>query len=693
MTPQRRTRWRPALYTPLIVVGAVLAILTPAASATDYTWSGEGLETAAFWSNGANWVGDGAPASSSSVGTLTFPSLTSPDCPPFTMTEACYGAANDLTDLSVNELQIDDTLGYALSDNGFTLGGGGLKLTTEQNESQQPIAHIFLPLTLGASQTWEASGAHNTYQTLEVTKALSGESSALAVNLNEAQLTLGELGPRGTPVIPDDEVGDVTVTGPATGNVTLKGSEAVTVEGDLELNADLNATDGNSLSLHNVQFTTKRNTGPIDATDSRLRISGSGIGALNLTGSLLQLEGPIQVPSASFDSTSLIESTIDNRGTTVGADYDPIMASGPVDLGGAALELKASIQPTLQTGECPAPTKGATYTLVSTTGSLTGTFADAANGSTAMETECLTVGTHGEVLKDESYPFRIAYNTGSEPQTVTVTALGSVPVNTIAPGISGTTTEGQTLTDVAGTWEGSPTSYTYQWQRCDALGANCQAISGATGQSYTLTAADVGSEIRVQETGVNGEGAGSSAVSDPTRAVSAASGGSGGGGTGGGTGGGNTGPATSTGASAGTSTGTTSLPGSLAIISSAQISSLLGQQLTPSGNAAKISSLLKSGGLTISLTALEAGAAVIDWYEVPAGAKLAKHAAAKPVLVASGQVSFPAAGTGKLKLRLTAAGKRLLKKAKQLKLTAKGTFTPTGKAATVTTKTFSLKGK
>jgi DNA-binding MarR family transcriptional regulator len=50
-------------------------------------------------------------------------------------------------------------------------------------------------------------------------------------------------------------------------------------------------------------------------------------------------------------------------------------------------------------------------------------------------------------------------------------------------------------------------------------------------------------------------------------------------------------------------------------------------------------------------------------------------------------------GTGKLKLRLTAAGKRLLKKAKQLKLTAKGTFTPTGKTATVTTRTFSLVSK
>jgi hypothetical protein len=106
-------------------------------------------------------------------------------------------------------------------------------------------------------------------------------------------------------------------------------------------------------------------------------------------------------------------------------------------------------------------------------------------------------------------------------------AGGKVPVSTIPPGISGTTTEGQALTAVAGTWEGSPTSFSYQWERCNTVGAECQPISGATGQSYTLTAADVGSEIRVQETGVNGEGAGSPAVSDPTRVVQAAASGGG----------------------------------------------------------------------------------------------------------------------------------------------------------------------
>ncbi len=113
-------------------------------------------------------------------------------------------------------------------------------------------------------------------------------------------------------------------------------------------------------------------------------------------------------------------------------------------------------------------------------------------------------------------------------------------------------------------------------------------------------------------------------------------------------------------------------------ISSAQLKAWLARQLIPSGKAVKIGALLKNGGLTLPFKALEAGTLVVGWYRVPSGAKLAKAAKAKPVLVASGKLTFSAAETGNLKIKLTAAGKRLLKHAKRLKLEAMGTFGPVG---------------
>ena len=98
---------------------------------------------------------------------------------------------------------------------------------------------------------------------------------------------------------------------------------------------------------------------------------------------------------------------------------------------------------------------------------------------------------------------------------------GAVPVNTALPSISGTATQGQTLTEAPGTWSNDPESYSYQWQRCTSAGASCTAIAGATAQTYTLTAEDVGSTIRVQETASNGAGPGVPATSAQTAVVAA----------------------------------------------------------------------------------------------------------------------------------------------------------------------------
>jgi hypothetical protein len=140
----------------------------------------------------------------------------------------------------------------------------------------------------------------------------------------------------------------------------------------------------------------------------------------------------------------------------------------------------------------------------------------------------------------------------------------------------------------------------------------------------------------------------------------------------------------------GTSYGTgqtfTSLP-----IPPTQIAALIARQLGPSGKAARIATLLKRSAFAVVFKALEAGTAVIGWYYLPPGAKLAKKAKPKPVLVAFGKLTFSAAGTATVKLKLTAAGKGLLKHAKRLKLTAKGTFTPTGETPITAFKTFVLK--
>jgi hypothetical protein len=99
----------------------------------------------------------------------------------------------------------------------------------------------------------------------------------------------------------------------------------------------------------------------------------------------------------------------------------------------------------------------------------------------------------------------------------------AVPRNTSAPTITGTAREGNTLTAHNGTWANAPTSFAYQWQRCNADGTGCADISGATKQSYTLASADVDHAVRVQVTGSNADGqaTASSATTDVVSSGSA----------------------------------------------------------------------------------------------------------------------------------------------------------------------------
>jgi hypothetical protein len=77
--------------------------------------------------------------------------------------------------------------------------------------------------------------------------------------------------------------------------------------------------------------------------------------------------------------------------------------------------------------------------------------------------------------------------------------LPDPPANTVAPVVSGTTAEGETLSVTDGTWTGGP-SYTYQWKRDGA------SITSATNNTYLLDAADIGAMIKCTVTATNAGG-------------------------------------------------------------------------------------------------------------------------------------------------------------------------------------------
>jgi sugar lactone lactonase YvrE len=94
----------------------------------------------------------------------------------------------------------------------------------------------------------------------------------------------------------------------------------------------------------------------------------------------------------------------------------------------------------------------------------------------------------------------------------------ALPALSAAPTPTGTTTQGQTLTATSGTWANAPTAYAYGWERCDASGAACASIAGATGSSYTLTGDDAGATIRSLVTATNVSGA-TTVASTPTAVI------------------------------------------------------------------------------------------------------------------------------------------------------------------------------
>jgi predicted actin-binding protein len=99
------------------------------------------------------------------------------------------------------------------------------------------------------------------------------------------------------------------------------------------------------------------------------------------------------------------------------------------------------------------------------------------------------------------------------------------PTATAPPTVTGTLEQGAQLTGNPGTWSGAGTvTYGYNWYRCDASGAHCLSVHGATKPTYTLGPKDVGQTIgfAVHAADSNGSTPGYAALVGPVAGAGAA---------------------------------------------------------------------------------------------------------------------------------------------------------------------------
>jgi hypothetical protein len=126
---------------------------------------------------------------------------------------------------------------------------------------------------------------------------------------------------------------------------------------------------------------------------------------------------------------------------------------------------------------------------------------------------------------------------------------------------------------------------------------------------------------------------------------------------------------------------TTLVPHPAVLSLSARIKAALANVLAPSGQGATIRSILRSG-YPFRVTLPAAGKLSIRWYT-----KVKR----KQVLIASASATVRSGKKTTVKVKLTKAGKRLLKHAKKLKVTSKVSFTVKGSKPITATKTFTLR--
>ena len=405
-------------------------IMAPAAVAqADATWTG--AATSSEWSNTANWTGATPPThSNTAAGTLVFPTLGT--C------GTCYTSHNGLTGISATGLVLsNNTRQYKIQGNRFTVGTGGINYTPGGGTGD--VINAPLALSAGA-QTWVVGSSTNGYNSLTLLGGITGPTSAV--------VTIST--PRSDVFLDSDmEVGPVTSNGP--GTLHIGGAPGTGHPGSV------NGTDAQPLTIRGGGLIPNpgSKSGPLTMNTGTTLLMGTN--STNTGTTTLAVTG-----AASLSSSTTTKTFIDANGSTPGTSFSQLSASGNITLGG-----KLIVGQGLSSGSCVALNNGDVATLVSTTGTLSGTFSNAPQGAV------LTMGSSCQ----STLP-KVQINYTSSSVTATVVGSGSLSTSTslAAPSPSSASTNQQvTLTATVSTSSVAPSGTV-------AFSANGSVISGCGSQ-------------------------------------------------------------------------------------------------------------------------------------------------------------------------------------------------------------------
>jgi hypothetical protein len=377
--------WAARVLGPLAALCLVLALVL-APTASSLTWDGGAAVDSPGWSSGVNWVGESTPSPSGPVD-LEFPHLPSPACTSAPPSDTCYASDNDVGNLEIGSLHVDDGADYELHGDGITLSST-LTASPDSVTNGPAIDDIDLPISLAGSEAWVVAGRAGgavAEDGISLEKGIDGSQEDLTFNMDEkAALYLRD----------DIETELVAFGGGGTG-----------VAGDLNgvvdlQEASLNASDGGPVIVGGVLMLGSGSTGPLFAQGAEL-VVGNGYPA-----------GGIEAKNATFDASSQVEFEISGSGAIADTDYSQLSSAGTIALGGASFGVL--VTPTSGTS-CPTLAPGQTYTFVSTTGTLSGSFANAPEGTEIPVVYAKSCATHPSTY------LRIAYHRSGETQTVTGT--------------------------------------------------------------------------------------------------------------------------------------------------------------------------------------------------------------------------------------------------------------------------------